>query len=66
MLDDLLDGQHLEARRGQLDGERDPVEADAEIGDLSEVGVGDGEPGLNQAGPLGEQLDRCGVLIHPQ
>jgi hypothetical protein len=43
---------------GQLDGQRNPVQAPAEPDHAVAVGVGDGETGHHRHRALGEQLDR--------
>ena len=58
---DALGGQLPAAGGGQLDGERDAVEAVADLGDGGGVGVADGERRSGPAGPLDEQGD--GVVL---
>ncbi|WP_160311612.1 hypothetical protein [Streptacidiphilus melanogenes] len=60
-LADLLDGQHRQPPRRQLQRQRDPVETAAERGDLLGVAGCDGEAGEHGRGPLREQRHRVGV-----
>ena len=53
-----LRGEHLAARRRQLDRQRQPVEAAAELRDGARVLVCQGKVGFDLAGALGEQPDR--------
>ena len=55
--------QQLDARRGQLDRQRQPVQAGADLGDRRGVVVGDLESRLDRERPLDEQPDRL-VLRH--
>ena len=50
-----LGRNHLDPRRGQLDGERQPVERQADIGNRARVLVGQGKPGARGPGALYEQ-----------
>ena len=51
--------RHLPAAGGrQLDGQRDAVEAVADLGDGRSVGLADGERRSGAMGPLDEQDDR--------
>jgi hypothetical protein len=47
--------EQAQLRRGQLDGEREPVEPVADRGHVGRGGVVDGERGLHGPGPLDEQ-----------
>ena len=53
-----LRGEQLGARGGELDREREAVEADADLGDRGRVRVRHGEVGLDGAGALDEERDR--------
>ena len=57
---DLLRRQHAHARGGQLDRERDAVEATADLGHRVAVRLGERERGQRRVRPLDEQLDRLG------
>ena len=50
-----LGRNHLDPRRGQFDGQRQPVERQTDIGDRARVLVGQREPGARRPGPLDEQ-----------
>ena len=50
-----LGGEDLDPGRGQLDGQREPVEAGADLGDGGRVVVGHRKPGLDGRGSLDEQ-----------
>ncbi len=52
---DLLDRERPDARGGELDGERDAVQATAELGDRARILVGQANDGLDRPGPLDEQ-----------
>ena len=54
---DLGQRQRPHPRRGQLDRQRHPIEARANLGHRRGIVIGDGEPGPGMAGPVGEQLD---------
>ena len=60
---DLLRGQHPGLRRGQLDGQRQPVQPAADPGHRRTVRLGHREPRHHLRGPLGEQPHR---REHPQ
>ena len=60
---DLLRGQHRQPRRGQLDGQRQPLQPAADPGHRRHVRLGDREPRHHLRGPLGEQPHR---REHPQ
>ena len=53
-----LGREQAEASRGELDGEREPVEPAADLDDRRRVVVGDREVGPDGARPVDEQLDR--------
>jgi hypothetical protein len=55
----------VEAGGSQLDGEGNPIEALTQTRHQLAVGVGHGEVGPDQAGALGEELDRSGVVVDP-
>ena len=57
-LGDLLDAQGRRARRGQLDGQRDAVEPEADLGQGGGVGVDEAVVGDEGAGPVDEQPGR--------
>ncbi|GAA1688101.1 hypothetical protein GCM10009733_100900 [Nonomuraea maheshkhaliensis] len=61
--EDLLGGQHPRPDRGQLDRQRQAVEAAAQVGHGGLVGRGQLERAGACRGPLGEQADR---LVPPQ
>ena len=74
-LHDLGRRHHAQPRHGELDRQRYAVEAPAEIDDVADVRRVDGEPGVDQAGPLDEQPNRVvphrsrrigGARRHPQ
>ncbi len=50
-----LGRDHLDPRRGQLDGERQPVEGQTDVGDCARVLVGQREAGARGPGPLDKQ-----------
>ena len=54
----LARAEHLDARRGELDGERDAVEPPADVGDDRRVLVGQRETVVGGARPLDEERDR--------
>src|SRR6185437_12924968 len=56
--EDLRRREQLRARGGELDGERKPVEAAAQVGDGLLVVRGDGEVRRDRTRALDEQLDR--------
>lgn len=58
---DLLDRQHFESRRPQLDRQRNPVQPAANLGDGLGVRFGHGKPGLNQTGPVDKQTHRLAL-----
>ena len=53
-----LGREEAETSRGELDGEREPVEPAADLDDRRRVVVGDREVGPDRARPVDEQLDR--------
>ena len=55
-VEDLAGGEHVHARGGQLDGQRDAVEAPADVLDDSAVRVARVELPVPRAGPVDEQL----------
>lgn len=52
---DLLDRQHLGPRRGQLDRQREAIEAPAQLDDCADVGAGDRKPRLRERRALDEE-----------
>ena len=50
--------QHVRSRRGELDRQRQAVEADADLGDRCRVGVGQLELGIDSLRAVDEQRDR--------
>ena len=54
----LLQRQRAQLHGGQLDRQRDAVQAPAQPDHVAAVGGGDGEAGRDRRGPLGEQLHR--------
>ena len=61
-LNQLGDGQDLESGSGELDGERDPVQPSADLGDQRSVLGIELESWHHQARPIDEQGDRIGGL----
>ncbi len=59
---DLIQREDPDPRRGQLDGERDPVEAAADLRHRGRVLLGERELGQHGARPVHEQLHRLGGL----
>jgi hypothetical protein len=57
-VEDLGQRQRTHPRRGQLDGQRHPVEARADLAHGRGIVVADRETGPGTAGPVGEQFDR--------
>ena len=55
---DLLRGQHRQPRRGQLDGQRQPLQPAADPGHRRHVRLGHREPRHHLRRPLGEQPHR--------
>jgi hypothetical protein len=55
---DLLDGQRADARRGELDRQRNAVEVAADVGDCGGIGLGHPKRGLGRDGAVGEQAHR--------
>ena len=58
--------EEAETSRGELDGEREPVEPAADLDDRRRVVVGDREVGPDRARPVDEQLDRLDPLHAPR
>jgi hypothetical protein len=54
----LLEGERAQLHGGQLDGQRDTVQAPAQLDYLVPVGGGDGEARHGRRGPLAEQFHR--------
>ena len=61
-LGDALDAHHARPGGGQLDGQRDPVQALADGGHGRGVVVGYGEVRPRRPGPVGEQPGRLGSV----
>ena len=55
---ELLDGQHLRARGGQLERQRNAVHADADARDRGRIVVAQDERVVDRVGALDEQADR--------
>jgi len=57
----LAHRQHPQLRRGQLDGQRKPVQPAAQLADQFGVVVGDLETRQHRPGPVEEELHRLGA-----
>ena len=57
---DLVRRHRRHPRRGELDRERDPVEAAADLSDGVDVRLAEGERRIGGGGPCDEQPDRLG------